>query len=117
MIKVTLRIDMKAFLFALVLIVSCAYEVKAQNMKDVDSFNGKTVTTNVTVIGNDTLKVTNVSVADKGNLLLMSPCEIVINGPFEVLIGGSMTVARPVRAYHYEYDLNGNRVRTDVIYK
>lgn len=88
----------------------------AQDIKNADSFTGHTVSTKMNVTGRDTLKVHDVIVCDKGNLILSSPYGINIDGEFEVKLGGILTVDRAVRGWNYEYDSNGNRVKKAIIY-
>ena len=58
----------------------------------VNTFTNQTVSTNVYVEGCNTLTVQNVTVASGGNLSLSAPSEVIINGTFDVLLGGVLNV-------------------------
>ena len=58
----------------------------------VSTFTNQTISSNVNVVGCNTLTVQNVTVTSGGILSLTSPGEITINGAFDVLSGGSLNV-------------------------
>ena len=65
----------------------------------VNTYTNQTVSSTVTVEGCNTLTVQNVTVSNGGNLMLIAPVEVNINGAFDVAIGGELnvyTVAAPV---------------------
>jgi|GEM_PF-3793727 len=58
----------------------------------VNTFTNQTVSTSVYVEGCNTLTVQNVTVVSGGNLSLSAPSEVIINGTFDVLLGGVLNV-------------------------
>ncbi|MDO4702563.1 hypothetical protein [Tannerella sp.] len=86
----------------------------------VNSFTNQTISSYQTVYGCNSLTVTNVKVLSGGNLSLMAPGEIIINGVFDVMKGGVLNVGTTVNpppppppapsTFQYLYDASGNRV-------
>jgi len=58
----------------------------------VNTFTGQTVSSIVSVLGCNILTVQSVTVTGSGNLSLTAPAEVVINGPFDVSLGGILSV-------------------------
>jgi hypothetical protein len=58
----------------------------------VSSYTNQTVTTNTTVTGCSGLTVQNVTVSNNANLTLTTPDSVIINGPFEVILGSTLNV-------------------------
>ena len=63
-----------------------------QTRSCVNTFTNQTVSTFLEIEGCSTLVVQNVTVASGGDLYLIAPGEITINGPFDVLLGGQLNV-------------------------
>lgn len=86
----------------------------------VNSFTNQTISSYQTVYGCSNLTVSDVRVLSGGNLSLMAPGEIIINGVFEVMKGGVLNVGTTVNpppppppapsTFQYLYDASGNRV-------
>ncbi len=81
----------------------------------VNSYTNQTVSSYVSIAGCNTLAVQSVTVTSTGILSLSAPSEVNINGPFDVLLGGELTVgietAPPLNpGLNYFYDEAGNRI-------
>ena len=80
----------------------------------VNVFTNQTVSSSIFVQGCNTLTVQNVTVVNGGHLSLSAPVEVLINGPFDVLLGGVLDVggivAPPQTVFNYTYDNSGNRI-------
>lgn len=86
----------------------------------VNSFTNQTISSYQTVYGCSNLTVSDVRVLSGGNLSLMAPGEIIINGVFDVMKGGVLNVGTAVNpppppqptpsTFQYLYDASGNRV-------
>ncbi|MFC2323066.1 hypothetical protein [Tannerella forsythia] len=86
----------------------------------VNSFIHQTISSSQTVYGCSNLTVSDVRVLSGGNLSLMAPGEIIINGVFDVMKGGVLNVGTAVNpppppqptpsTFQYLYDASGNRV-------
>lgn len=78
----------------------------------VNIFENKTITLYTAVSGCTILTVKNINVTGTGNLSLSASDQIVINGPFEALLGGvlSMNCEQPKRmTFIFKYDGSGNQ--------
>ena len=86
----------------------------------VNSFTNQTISSHQTIYGCSNLTISDVRVLSGGNLSLMAPGEIIINGVFEVMKGGVLNVGTTVNpppppppapsTFQYLYDASGNRV-------
>ena len=80
----------------------------------VNTYTGQTVASYEVVTGCVTLTVQNVTVTGAGDLYLLAPGEITINGDFDVVLGGQLNTdsAPPPSAntFEYTYDASGNRI-------
>ena len=80
----------------------------------VYTYTNQTVSTYEVVNGCLTLAVQYVTVTSVGDLYLLAPDEITINGDFDVLLGGQLNVdsAPPpsTNTFEYDYDASGNRI-------
>ena len=78
-----------------------------QTRSCVNSFTNQTVSSNVYVVGCNTLTVQDVTVTGSGDLTLTAPGEITINGVFDVLSGGVLNVhlAPPVNNMQNPIDM------------
>lgn len=76
-----------------------------------DTLQNQTISNNVLVQGSNQLVVNNVTVTPAGQLKATAPSGVVLNGPFEVQLGGTLELTGwrqwPIS---YEYDNSGNIV-------
>lgn len=79
----------------------------------VNLYENQTVSSVVLVQGCNTLTVKNVIVSGNGDLTLSAPDAVLINGPFEVKIGGLLKIKNDLTqwSFDYIYDNAGNRIR------
>ena len=80
----------------------------------VNTYTGQTVTSHEAVTGCSTLTVQNVTVTSTGDLYLLAPDVITINGDFDVVLGGQLNTDSapppPANTFEYTYDASGNRI-------
>lgn len=89
---------------------------QSQHIKDVNSYTDKTVTGNVSVESSSILNVKNVTVDSLANLRLYAAKFVCINGAFTVKVGSFLTIDKPIKRFHYEYDTNGNATKKSIHY-
>lgn len=79
----------------------------------VNSFENQTVSSTVSVQGCNTLTVKNVTITNNGDLTLSASDDVLINGPFEVKLGGLLNIKNELTQWsiNYGYDNAGNRIR------
>ena len=77
----------------------------------VNLYENKTVASVVSVLGCDTLAVTK-----SGNLTLIAPGYVTLNGLFETNLGGTLNIkVEPTRLiFEFFYDESGNRIMRQV---
>jgi hypothetical protein len=82
----------------------------------VNLYENKTVASVVSVLGCDTLAVRNVTVTKSGNLTLIAPGYVTLNGLFETNLGGTLNIkVEPTRLiFEFFYDESGNRIMRQV---
>ena len=82
----------------------------------VNLYENKTVASVVSVLGCDTLAVRNVTVTKSGNLTLIAPGYVTLNGLFETNLGGKLNIkVEPTRLiFEFFYDESGNRIMRQV---
>lgn len=75
----------------------------------IDTYQNQTVSTEVFVQGRTTLTMSSVTVTPTGELTAKAPVKIVVNGPFDVQLGGTlnMNTGHQWRVI-YCYDNSGN---------
>lgn len=79
----------------------------------VNTFVNQTVSSTVSVVGCTTLSVQNVTVTGSGQLTLLAPESITINGPFEIKPGCRLNIHKFESQnilIRYTYDKSGNRI-------
>jgi hypothetical protein len=86
-----------------------------QTRSCMNTFTNQTVSSNVSVLGCSTLSAQNITVTSSGMLSLIAPSDVIINGTFDVLPGGTLNVQGeaapiPISSYTYTYDAAGNRI-------
>lgn len=79
----------------------------------VDSYENQTVSSVVLVQGCNALTVKNVIVSGNGDLTLSASDAVLINGSFEVKLGGLLNIKNELTQWSmdYGYDNAGNRIR------
>lgn len=82
----------------------------------VNSYENKTVTSVISILGCDTLALRNVTITNSGNLTLTAPGYITLNGPFETGLGGILNIkVEPTRLmFEFIYDESGNRIKRQI---
>lgn len=64
-----------------------------------------------TTITTSSLPVSNVVVTNSGNLKIISPESVIIEGPFEVMPGGTLSIdIKDPGSINFSYDNSGNRI-------
>ncbi|MBB4622745.1 hypothetical protein [Parabacteroides faecis] len=77
----------------------------------VNTFENQTVSSRLSVQGCNILTLQNVTVSSNGDLTLSAPDAILINGLFEVKLGGLLNIKSELTqwTFDYGYDNSGNR--------
>lgn len=77
----------------------------------IDTYQNQIVSMNAFVQGRGVLTSNNVTVTPTGNLVMTAPERIDITGPFEVLLGGQLTLNGGHQwPIVYDYDSSGNTI-------
>ncbi len=64
-----------------------------------------------TTITTSSLPVSNVVVTNSGNLKIISLESVIIEGPFEVMLGGTLSIdIKDPGSINFSYDNSGNRI-------
>lgn len=83
----------------------------------VNTFENQTVSSIVSVQGCNTLVVQNVTISNTGNLTLSAPDAVLINGSFEVQLGGVLNIRKKEASIvEFIYNAAGNRILRRVVY-
>lgn len=83
----------------------------------VNSFENQTVSSTVSVQGCNTLTVKNVTITNNGDLTLSASDAVLINGPFEVQLGGVLNIKKKEASIvEFIYNAAGNRILRRVVY-
>lgn len=83
----------------------------------VNTFENQTVSSKVSVQGCNTLVVQNVTISNTGNLTLSAPDAVLINGSFEVQLGGVLNIRKKEASIvEFIYNAAGNRILRRVVY-
>lgn len=83
----------------------------------VNTFENQTVSSKVSVQGCNTLVVQNVTISNTGNLTLSAPDAVLINGSFEVQLGGVLNIKKKEASIvEFIYNAAGNRILRRVVY-
>lgn len=94
----------------LALLLHYVNPMKATELGDsVNTYQNQIVSMNVFVQGRGVLTSNNVTVTPTGNLVMTAPERIDITGPFEVQLGGQLTINGGHQwPIVYNYDSSGN---------
>lgn len=82
----------------------------------VNTFENRTVSSTVSVQGCNTLVVQNVTITNNGNLTLVAPENITLNGPFVGELGSilNIKIGQSQLMFEFIYDASGNRIMRQV---
>lgn len=94
----------------LALLFFCANSITATELGDsINTYQNQIVSMDVFVQGRNVLTSNNVTVTPTGNLVMTAPERIDITGPFEVQLGGQLTLNGGQEwPIVYDYDSSGN---------
>lgn len=82
----------------------------------VNTFENRTVSSMVSVQGCNTLVVQNVTITNNGNLTLVAPENITLNGPFVGELGSilNIKIGQSQLMFEFIYDDSGDRIMRQV---
>lgn len=84
-------------------------QILAQNVNQQAGTN-EIVSENTTIMSNDSLTLSGITVANGGKLTVVAEKGVSIHYPFMVLAGGQANINGAPVVYRYTYDNNGNRI-------
>ena len=82
----------------------------------VNTFENRTVSSTVSIQGCNTLVVQNVTITNNGNLTLVAPENITLNGPVVGELGSllNIKIGQSQLMFEFIYDASGNRIMRQV---
>lgn len=84
-------------------------QILAQKVSQQAEIN-EIVSENTTLMCNDSIALTGVTVINGGKLTVVAEKGVSIHYPFMVLVGGQVNINGAPVVYRYTYDNNGNRI-------
>ncbi len=96
-------------ILSLICIFGINIQVLAQKA-DLQIGTNEIVSESTTIMSNDSITMTGITVANGGKLTVVAGKGVSIHYPFMVLAGGQANINGTTVVYRYTYDNNGNRI-------